>query len=95
MRDLEEVASRCIKPGEDGFNEVVKEYTFDDWDRMNLTAKRSLFAQSCIAVHDGPGIPLYDITDFNSPDLDNLLDLDDVREFQGILMKFLNDELLM
>lgn len=95
MRDLEQVVARCIKPDEAGFNKIVKEYTFDDWERINTSAKRSLFSKSCIAVHDGPGIPLYDITDFNSPDLDNLLDLDDVREFQGIVGLKLNVEMLM
>lgn len=59
------------------------EYTFKDWQKLPAEIRRDIFTQSSVAVHGAPVGSVCGITSWDSIGIEELFDIDDVRECQG------------
>lgn len=80
-----------LKPGDAEFGTFLREYRFEDWQRMDRKTKQELFSQSCIAVHSAPIGALDEITDWESVKANDVFDMSDSIEGQGKFVAETND----
>lgn len=83
-KEVQMVLSNTLKPEDAEFGKFVKEYRFDDWQRIDRRTKRELFTRYSIAVHNAPIGALDEITDWESVKANDVFDMSDSIEGQGM-----------